>query len=185
MLFRSVSQSRYATTEEQGQESQNEQEEEAKTYTQEEIDELLKGYVPKDDVNGIVQKRVEREQRKAEEDRKKAERLSKLSAEERAKEEAKIKDERIAELEAKIARNDLEKDTVDRLNQEGLPIEFKSFLMREDAETTNEVIKGFKHIYEAKVQEEVEKRFRGKTPKAASSPNPKGAFDLLNEKYKK
>lgn len=170
------------TTEEQGQ---DDNQEEVKTYTQEELDELLKGYVSKDDVNGIVQKRVEREKAKAEEDRKEAERLSKLSAEERAKEEAKAKDEKIAELEAEIARNNLEKDTVDRLNQEGIPIEFKSFLMLKDAESTNEAIKTFKPIYEARIQEEVEKRFKGKTPKSASSPQAASGFDFLNEKYKK
>lgn len=166
------------TGEEQG-------EEETKTYTQEEVDEIKKGLLTQDQVNEIVEKRIAREKKKAEEEKEKAERLSKLSAEERAKEEARLKDEEIEKLKAEIQRNELEKDTIDRLNEEGLPLEFKSFLMLEDAESTNEAIKIFKPLYDAKVQAEVEKRFAGKTPSASTPPKSKDAFDRVNERYKK
>ena len=162
------------TGEEQG-------EEETKTYTQEEVDEIKKGLLTQDQVNEIVEKRIAREKKKAEEEKEKAERLSKLSAEERAKEEARLKDEEIEKLKAEIQRNELEKDTIDRLNEEGLPIEFKSFLMLENPETTNEAIKTFKDLYYAKVQTEVEKRLAGKAPSASTPPKSKDAFDIINE----
>lgn len=166
------------TTEQQG--------EEVKTYTQEEVDELTKDMLTQEEVNKLIDKRIARERQNAEEKKKEAERLSKLSAEERAKEESRKKDEEIAKLRAEIDRNNLEKDTIDRLNQEELPLEFKSFLMRENAEKTNEAIKVFKEVYNKAIQTEVEKRFKGKTPKTGqTNVNAGDVWSRLGEKYKK
>ena len=44
---------------------------EVKTYTQEEVDELLKGLLTQDQVNDIVKDRIAREKKKAEEEVKK------------------------------------------------------------------------------------------------------------------
>lgn len=159
--------------------------EKTKTYTQEEVDEIKKGLLTQEQVNEIVKNRLAKEKAKAEEDKKEAERLSKLSADERAKEESKKKDEEIARLQAEINRNNLEKDTIDRLNQEELPLEFKSFLMQEDAEKTNDVIKSFKEVYNKAVQAEVEKRFKGKTPKVQTDPAKTDVWDRLNDRYKR
>ena len=160
------------------------EEQEAKTDTQEEVDEMTKDLLTKEEVEDIVKKRLAREKTKAEEEKKEAERLSKLSEKERQVEESKKKDEVIAKLQAEIDRNNLEKDTVDRLNEEGLPLEFKSFLMQKDAETTNEIIKSFKEIYQKKVQEEVEKRFKGKTPQGSHEPIRGDVWQRVAERYK-
>lgn len=156
-----------------------------KTYTQAEVDELTKNLLTQEEVDKIIDKRFAREKAKAEEEKKEAERLSRLSAEERAKEESKKKDEEIAKLQAEINRNNLEKDTIDRLNQEGLSLEFKSFLMQENAEKTNEAIKAFKEVYNKAVQAEVEKRFKGKTPKGSSDAGKADVWTKLSEKYKR
>lgn len=165
--------------------TENKEGQETKTYTQEEVDAIKKDLLTQEQVNEIVKARLAKEKAKAEEDKKEAERLSKLSADERAKEEAKKKDEEIAKLRAEIDRNNLEKDTVDRLNQEGLPLEFKSFLMQENAEKTNESIKIFKEVYNKAVQAEVEKRFKGKTPKGSSDAGKADVWTKLSEKYKR
>lgn len=165
--------------------TENKEGQETKTYTQEEVDAIKKDLLTQEQVNEIVKARLAKEKAKAEEDKKEAERLSKLSADERAKEEAKKKDEEIAKLRAEIDRNNLEKDTVDRLNQEGLPLEFKSFLMQENAEKTNESIKVFKDVYNKAVQAEVEKRFKGKTPKGSSDAGKADVWTKLSEKYKR
>lgn len=160
------------------------EEQEEKTYTQEEVDEMKKNLLTKEEVEEIVKKRLAREKAKAEEDKKEAERLSKLSEKERQAEESKKKDEVIAKLQAEIDRNNLEKDTIDRLNEEGLPLEFKIFLMREDAEKTNETIKSFKGIYQKKVQEEVEKRFKGKTPSGSQGRVKGDVWQGIADRYK-
>lgn len=165
--------------------AENKEGQQERTYTQEEVDAIKKDLLTQEQVNEIVKTRLAKEKAKAEEDKKEAERLSKLSAEERAKEEAKKKDEEIAKLRAEIDRNNLEKDTVDRLNQEGLPLEFKSFLMQENAEKTNESIKAFKEVYNKAVQAEVEKRFKGKTPKGSSDAGKADVWTKLSEKYKR
>lgn len=160
------------------------EEQEVKTYTQEEVDEMTKDLLTKEEVEDIIKKRLAREKAKAEEDKKEAERLSKLSEKERQAEESKKKDEEIAKLKAEIDRNNLEKDTIDRLTEEGLPLEFKSFLMQKDAETTNEVIKSFKVIYQKQVQEEVEKRFKGKTPTGSQSKVTGDVWQSVADRYK-
>lgn len=142
--------------------------------------EEVKKYSDKD-VDEIINKKFAKWQKDQEEEK----RLSKLSADERAKEESKKKDEEIERLRAEIDRNNLEKDTVDRLTEEGLPLTFKSFLMGKNAEDTNDAIKSFKEIYQKAIQEEVEKRFKGHTPKASTSEQTKDVWSRVNERYKK
>lgn len=147
--------------EEQQQEEQQEQEQqEERKFTQEEL-------------NQAVAKRVKRERGKWEKEvaeaKKEAQRLAELTEEERAEELNRLKDEKITKLEAIIHRMNLESDTVDRLAIEGLPIEFKTFLMQDDAETTNTNIKAFKEVFLKAVQEEVDKRLKGKTPSSGGN----------------
>lgn len=165
---------------------------EDKTYTQAEVDEMLKGYKTQEEVDNIVKQRLARERQKAEEERqreeeekKEAERLSKLTESERRKEEARKAEEEIAELKAKIARNELEKDTIDRLNEEGLPIQFKSFLMQENAEKTNEAIKNFKEAFNQEIQKQVEERLKGKTPGGQTGSADFDPWENLKAKYKR
>lgn len=150
---------------------ESETKEEEKKYSDKEVDE-------------IISEKFAKWQRAQDERIKEEKRLSKLSADERAKEESKKKDDEIARLKAEIDRNNLEKDTIDRLNEEGLPLEFKSFLMGENAEKTNETIKAFKDIYQKNIQEEVEKRFKGKTPPGSSTGEKLDVWGKLSEKYK-
>lgn len=154
------------------------EEEDIKTFTQEELDD-------------IVQKRLNREkgkwQKEIEDATKEAERLAKLSAEEREKELSSKRDEELAKTKAELQRVYLEQDTVERLNDEGLPISFKSFLMQEDADQTNSNIITFKTEFDKAVQAEVEKRLVGKTPKIGSStpgvknPWSKDTFNLTEQ----
>lgn len=152
-----------------------EEQEEEKTFTQEELDEIL-------------QKRLSREKSKWEKEKeeaaKEAERLAKLSADEREKELNQKRDEELAKTKAELERVYLEQDTVERLSDEGLPLIFKSFLMQENAEVTNENIKTFKAEFDKAVQDEVEKRLVGKTPKASTPNQSTDVWGQLKDKYK-
>ena len=76
--------------------------EQIKTYTQEEVNELLKGYKSQEEVNNIVNKRLAREKKdieaRIEAEKREAARLATMSAEENAKHEL---EKKIAEFEAR------------------------------------------------------------------------------------
>lgn len=140
--------------------------EEVKTFTQ-------------DDVNKMIAERVAREKKNHEKEieqaiedtKKEAKRLSELSKEERDSEEHDKLKQELAESKARLARMELESDTIENLKEEDLPIEFKSFLIGKNAETTLENINLFKPIYLDAVQAEVEKRIKGRTPKGSNTLN--------------
>lgn len=170
-----------AKTATEGQDGQKDQgqDKEGKTFSQE-------------DVTAIVEARLARERAKMEKEaekkvanaKKEAERLAKLSEEERQKEEDQAKDKALEEAKAELARVYLERDTVNRLSEENIPIDFKDFLMGADAEATNENIKAFKPVFESMVQREVEERLKGKTPKRATQTGKPDVWASLKERYK-
>lgn len=164
-------------------------EEQGKTYSQEEVDKLTKNLLTQEQVDEIVKKRLAREKEKAEEEKAEAERLSKLSEKQRQEEERKQKDEEIAKLKAEIKRKELEEDTTARLNEEGLSLNFKSFLMGEDAEVTNKNIIEFKKVWEetleTMVNDEINKRFPGRSVKASQTPQTVDVFSQISKRYKK
>ena len=143
-------------------------EENTVTMTKEELDKLFQ---PEGDtrVSTATQKIISDYEAKAKEQEEEAKRLAQLSAEERANEIQRQKDEEVAKLKAELRRRDLEGDTISRLNEEGIDISFKSFLMGNDEETTNTNIKTFKEVFNNEVQKRVEERLKGKTPKAGGS----------------
>lgn len=146
------------------QEVDQEQEAEAKTFTQDEVNQLIAGRLAKE------KKNHEKEIKQAIEDTKKeAKRLSELSKEERDSEEHEKLKQELAESKARLARMELESDTIENLKEENLPIEFKSFLIAENAENTLENINLFKPIFLDAVQAEVEKRLKGRTPKGSNT----------------
>lgn len=159
-------------TDDQSQEvdgEERDEDQESKTYSQEELDQAIKkatdGFVSQEKVDQIIAQTIAKERKRAEE----AERLSKLSEAERAKEQAKLDKEEIEELKAKLARKDLEADTVAELKEQDLPIEFMDFLIAEDGEKTLARIKDFKPIYLDAIQREVEKRYKGVSPKGSNT----------------
>ena len=68
---------------------------------------------------------------------------------------------------AQFNRDRLELETVKELGKQGLDVEFSSFLMGENAESTNENIKLFKEKFDIAVENAVNERLKGKTPKTA------------------
>ena len=146
--------------------------EQIKTYTQEEVNELLKGYKSQEEVNNIVNKRLAREKKdieaRIEAEKREAERLATMSAEEKAKHEL---EKRIAELEARereIARKELENEASSQLKDLGININAVKFVMGNDAETTHSNIKAFAGLV-SEIKESTKKDLlRGTTPKVST-----------------
>ena len=158
-------------------------EEEVKTFTEEEVQARIQSESDKRVTEALKTARAKWEKEEAEA-KKEAERLQSLSQKEREEE---LKAKQLKELEetkAELERVYLERDTIDRLAEENVPVQFKDFLMGVDAQSTNENIKAFKEVYEAEVQKGVEERLKGKTPSAAGQKPKMDAWSLLSEKYK-
>jgi len=156
---------------------------EGKTYTEEELKARVQSETDKRVTEAIKTAR-EKWDKEAAEEKKEAARLAKLTQEEREKELQAKQLKELEETKAELNRVYLERDTIDRLSEENVPIAFKDFLMGANAETTNENIKAFKEVYEAEVQKGVEERLKGKTPSVANQKIKADAWSLLKEKYK-
>ncbi|WP_311443432.1 DUF4355 domain-containing protein [Ezakiella coagulans] len=164
-------------------EEKGNEEAEVKTFTEEEVQARIQSESDKRVTEALKTARAKWEKEEAEA-KKEAERLQSLSQKEREEE---LKAKQLKELEetkAELERVYLERDTIDRLAEENVPVQFKDFLMGVDAQSTNENIKAFKKVYEAEVQRGVEERLKGKTPSAAGQKSKMDAWSLLSEKYK-
>lgn len=165
------------------QRNESDKQVESKTYTEEEVIAKIQSESDKRVTEAIKTAR-EKWEKEAAEEKKEAARLAKLTQEEREKELQAKQLKELEETKAELNRVYLERDTIDRLSEENVPIAFKDFLMGADAETTNENIKAFKEVYEAEVQKGVEERLKGKTPTVANQNAKADAWSLLREKYK-
>ena len=124
-----------------------------KTFTQEEVDSL-------------IQKRLDRALKKAQEEE--AEKLAKMSEAERQKalfekEKAEFEEER-----KKYQREKLELEVTKQLNSKGLPIEFGSYLLGENAEDSFNRRKNFEVKWQQALEKAINERLKGNTPKVAT-----------------
>lgn len=136
-------------------------EEETKTYTQEEVMQLLQSETDK-----RVSQALKTQQKKYE----KQLSLSKLDGDERAKAE---KDNRIAELEEQLAQFQIEKNRSELksvLSARGLSAEFADIIsITDDIEASQTNIDTLDKLFKAAVKAEVEKRLAGPAPKGNGS----------------
>lgn len=130
---------------------------EVKTYTQEEVYELLQREADK-----RVSQALKTQQKKYE----KQLSLSKLDGDERAKAE---KDNRIAELEEQLAQFQIERNRSELksvLSSRGLSAEFADIIsINDDIEASQANIDKLDKLFKAAVKAEVEKRLAGNAPK--------------------
>ena len=136
------------------------QQEQNKTYTQEEVMALLQSETDK-----RVAQALKTQQKKYE----KQLSLSKLDGDERAKAE---KDNRIAELEEQLAQFQIERNKSELksvLSSRGLSAEFADILsISDDIEASQANIDKLDKLFKAAVKTEVEKRLAGNSPKGNS-----------------
>lgn len=106
---------------------------------------------------------------KLEEEKKEAERLAKLSQKERENEELTKREKALNDRLKELERRELKADTIKVLNENKLPADFAEFLMGEDDKTTFENIKNFKDSFDKAIEEAVNTRLKGNTPKSTGS----------------
>ena len=142
-------------------EEAEEQDQESKTYTKEEVMALLQSETDK-----RVSQALKTQQKKYE----KQLSLSKLDGDEREKAE---KDNRIAELEEQLAQFNIERNRSELksvLSSRGLSAEFADIInISDDIETSQANIDKLDKLFKAAVKAEVEKRLAGNTPRGNSA----------------
>lgn len=127
-----------------------------KTFTQEELDK-------------IIEKRLARALKKAEEEKAEAERLAKMSAEERAKEEFRKEKEKFEQERKQYQREKLELQVTKELATKELPTEFSKYLLGDNAESCMENIKTFETVWQKAIEKAVDAKLKGSTPKSGNS----------------
>ena len=139
------------------------QTEETKTYTAEEVMQLLQSEADKRVTAALKKQQAKYEKQLS---------LSKLDGDERAKAE---KDNRIAELEEQLAAFQIEKNRSELksvLSARGLSAEFADIVaINDDIEASQANIDKLDKLFKAAVKAEVEKRLAGNAPKGNSSSN--------------
>ena len=142
-------------------EEQQTEEQEVKTYTQEEVLELLQRESDKRVSQALKTKQKKYEKQLS---------LSKLDGEERAKAE---KDAEIAELREQLAQFQIERNRSELksvLSSRGLSAEFADIIaINDDIEASQANIDKLDKLFKAAVKAEVEKRLAGNAPKGNGS----------------
>lgn len=150
-----------------------------------------------DDAVAKAQKKWEKEyQKKAEAEKKEAERLSKLSEEERRKAELESKEQELAAKEKEYQRNILKLEMVKVLTERSIPVEFMDYFITDDSESTLKRITDFEKQYKKAIKDAVDEKLKGRAPAAgaeggqAGNGNPaagvkNGFFDAITKNQSK
>lgn len=139
---------------------EEQQDQETKTYTQEEVNKLLQ-----QETDRRVTSALQKQQKKFEAERAEADKLREMD--EAQKKEYEF-NKRVAELEAKekefaLTQNKLSASKV--LADRGLPIQFVDYVVAEDAETMMQNINTFETAWKAAVADAVNARIASPAPK--------------------
>jgi len=171
--------------EDEKKKKEEEEKSKGKTYSEEELTEI---------VTKAVAKTIAKEREKQEEEMKKKEEeieLSKMSAEERAKKEFQLEQEQYKKEKVQWEREKLLSQAKDTLVDLKLPREFAKYLLAEDKEKTlvniNDFEKAFNEAVKVKVEEafkENGREFKGKQFSTEKNPFAHGEHFNLTEQGK-
>lgn len=138
--------------------TQEEVESTKKTFTQSEVDDLIKKRLAKQEKS--FDKRM---QEKLDE----AEKLRKMNETQKAEYEQEKQRAYIAELEAKINRSGLEREASKMLSEGGIAVDDKilGLVVKDTAESTQEAVESFLALVNDLADKKVGEKLKGKTPK--------------------
>lgn len=126
-----------------------------------------------DELNAIIDKRLERERKDAQARIDKAvteaQKLAKMNAEERAEHERQELQKKLAEREAEVTKRELRAEAKSQLSDKGLPVELAEVLPYTDADTTNAALAAVEKVFRAAVEKGVTERLKGNAPKTGQT----------------
>lgn len=146
-----------------------------KTFTQSEVDELIKKRLAKQEKS--FDKRM---QEKLDE----AEKLRAMNETQKAEYEQEKQREYIAELEAKINRSGLEREASKMLSEGGIVADEKilGLIVKDTAERTQEAVESFVALVNELADKKVSEKLKGKTPKKMEDTS---AGEITKEQFNK
>lgn len=118
-----------------------------------------------EEVNNIVEKRLNKEKNKWKNEVDQAKRLAEMSAEDRAREQFKIEKAEFERQRAEFERERLLVQTQRELSTKNIPVEFADMLVKDDAESTKAAIDNFAALYNQSVEKGVSNKMKGRPPK--------------------
>lgn len=140
-----------------------------KTFTQEQVNQMIK-------------KRLEKEKDKfrqqIEAERNEAERLAKMSASEREKEMLRIAKEEFEAEKQQFARERMLMETNKQMIQRNLPTDFAEYLLSDSAEKTLDNINQFQKTWDAAINDAVNSKLAGTSPTLPEQDNKQTTFSL-------
>ena len=145
---------------------QQEQDNEPKTYSQEEFDKALQS-----EVDRRVTQAMEKANRKADARVKEAEKLAKMNEQQRYEYELESREKAIAEKEKQLALAENKATAASILADKGISAKLVDFVVAEDADTMANNIQLLEQEFKASVKAEVEKRLATTTPKKNLPPD--------------
>ena len=145
---------------------ETEQGQENKTYTQEEVNELLQR-----EADRRVSEALKKQAKKNEEKVREAEKLAKMNEEEKYRYELEQREKAIEEKEKALALAENKNEASKILAEKGLSLSLVDFVVAEDAETMNTNISLLDKAFKQSVKAEVEKRLGSSTPKKNLPPD--------------
>ena len=155
--------------------TQQEVESTEKTFTQSEVDDLIKKRLAKQEKS--FDKRM---QEKLDE----AEKLRQMNENQKAEYEQEKQRAYIAELEAKINRSGLEREASKMLSEGGIAVDDKilGLVVKDTAESTQEAVESFVALVNELADKKISERLKGKTPKKMEDTT---AGEITKEQFKK
>jgi len=173
----------------ESEEPAEEQQEEAKTFTQDEVNEMIKKRLAREKAKLKAETEEAVKTAQAE-----AAKLAKMNADQKREYEEKKKDEQIAKQQEEIAklkaetlRAELSRQVGSELQTEGYPatVDVMEFVVGMDAEETKARKDKFISIIQADRKAQAEKRATGTTPKQYGGGQKTDPFASIMKKYKR
>ena len=142
-----------------------------KTYTQEELDKLLQAETDRKVSKALETSKAKWQQEyeaKLQAEKSEAEKLAKMTESERYEAQLKAEREQFEKERAEFKKAQLEAQTIKELSSVGLPTEFSSYLLADDAETIKSNIDTFKTKWIDAIEKAVDERLKGSTPQTSN-----------------
>ncbi len=124
-----------------------------------------------EEVNNIIEKRLNKEKNKWKNEVDQAKRLAEMSAEDRAREQFKMEKAEFERQRAEFERERLLVQTQRELSTKNIPVEFADMLVKDDAESTKAAIDTFAQLYNQSVEKGVSNKMKGRPPKTKQTPS--------------
>lgn len=144
----------------EGVETTNSTEQEAKTYSQEEVDALLQQETDRR-VTSALKKQAERNEAKVKE----AQKLAQMNEQQKYEYELEQREKALVEKEKALALAENRNEASKILSEKGISLQLVDFVVADDAETMNNNINLLDKAFKASVKAEVEKRLSSNAPK--------------------